>query len=88
MHNRVWCCVTCNCPEDAVSKYMLLRLFQVLGIGSKLALGSLSVPASGSREKNLHLCGSWGANMKADLVYCPWKEAEMQRIQKCTHSAS
>lgn len=68
-------CVACNCPEDAVSEYMLLRLFQVLGIGSKLALGSLSVPASGSREKNLRLCGSWGANMKADLVYCPWKEA-------------
>ena len=55
---------------------MLLRLFRVLGIGRKLALGSLSVPASGSWEKNLlRLCGSWGTNMKADLVYCPWKEA-------------
>ena len=74
--------------QKVTVQVMLLRLFQVLGIGSKLALGSLSVPASGSREKNLHLCGSWGANMKADLVYCPWKEAEMQRIQKCTHSAS
>ena len=26
-------CVTCNRPEDVVSEYMLLKLFQVLGTG-------------------------------------------------------
>ena len=42
-------CVTCNHPEDVVSEYVLLKLFQVLGTGRKLALGKCKPRVVGKR---------------------------------------